>query len=170
MNRCFVFALLLVAFKLCASAPLRELPSKAAFEEYWKLVDESQAENESFQEWIPKSETDSNWTKSFGIQCYTLEKQYDLKHFYNLFIETLAQDFAAQPDVFHHQIERQDDDHLIFSWWCDGKNYEIGREWVHLLKEKENRVVFARFATKASEANADDELWRVCIRDLQPAS
>lgn len=170
MKKLFLPTLLALGMNLFASEPIAPLLHKKEFTDYWKLVEESNGEKESFQEWVPNSEASDKWSKSFGIQRYQLEGDYDLQHFYNLFIETLSKDFAENKDVLHYEILSQDDHNLVFTWWCEGQDYEIGREWVHLLKEDNYSVLFLRFATKDKEVSSSDEIWRECVTKIESST
>ncbi len=163
MKKIFLPILCALAVNAFASEPLTPLLHQKEFADYWMLVEESDGEKESFQEWIPSSEAADKWSKSFGIQRYQLERGYDLEHFYNLFIETLSKDFENNKEVLHYEILSQDERNLVFTWWCEDQDYEIGREWVHLVKEDNYCVLFLRFATKEKEVSPSDETWRECV-------
>lgn len=139
------------------------LPNQDVFDKYWKLVEEHSDDGELIQEWIPAFEDEENWSKSFGVQSYQLIKDYDLKYFHQMFMETLKKDFEGQEDKLSYEIMDQDDKHILFSWWCDAAGFEIQREWVHLLKGDDRRVVFVRFATKELEVQDKDQPWRECL-------
>lgn len=163
MKKIRLLAPLMFATTLMATDPIAPIKNSDQFSSYWKIVEEEQGDKESFQEWIPQGETQELWTKSFGMQKYKLEKGYDLQHFYDLFIETLAGDFESESQELKHEVLEETDDHLLFSWWCEQGDYEIGREWVHLIKRDNNEVVFLRFATKSKDVNAEDDLWREAL-------
>lgn len=152
---------------LFAQDKVVSIPNQSEFDKYWKLVEEDIHTEEAFQEWIPISESDELWTKSFGIQRYQLKENYDLEHFYNFFIETLSKGFDESKTILNHEVLSKDDNHLTFSWWNNDAQSEIGREWVHLLKEDSNRILFVRFATKSSEINHEDDIWRECIANAE---
>lgn len=156
-----------VGLNLFAQDQVVSIPNQVEFDKYWKLVDENIQAEEAFQEWIPVGESDELWTKSFGIQRYQLKEDYNLENFYKFFIETLSKGFEENKSTFNHEILSQNENHLAFSWWSDDAQSEIGREWVHLLKEDSHRILFVRFATKNSEISSDDDIWRDCITNAE---
>lgn len=162
---------LLVIFALCfANFAFAQdsitLPNQDVFDKYWKLVEEHSDDGELIQEWIPSFEDEESWSKSFGIQSYKLLKDYDLKYFHQMFMETLKKDFEGQEEKLSYEILEQDDKHILFSWWCDLPGYDIQREWVHLLKGDDRRIMFVRFATKDWEIQDKDQPWRECLTQV----
>ncbi len=166
MKKLLLICAAFIGLQLMAEERVVSIPNQEAFDSYWQLLDENVQADEAFQEWIPVGENREAWSKSFGIQRYQLKEDYDLKHFYKMFVETIAKDFEDTQESFCHEIQTQDENHLTFSWWCEGSDYEIGREWVHLLKEDSKRVLFVRFATKSSTVSDEDSVWRDCIADV----
>lgn len=143
---------------------LVKIPNSSSFDQYWKLVEEQVQESESLQEWIPNFEREDSWTKSFGVQYYQLPEDYNIHYFYQMFIETLGQDFDQNKNIFHHEIIEETPNHIFFSWWCEGADYEIGREWVNIMKGDDHKILFVRFATKNSEIEEKDLLWVDCLK------
>lgn len=149
---------------LSAQSQIVDIPNKDLFDKYWSLVEDKNSENESLKEWIPSFESEKTWTKSFGIQHYKMPEDYDIHYFYQMFIETLSKDFKEGKEPFKHKVHEKDMNHILFSWWSNGPDLEIGREWIHILKSKDNQVLFVRFATKNFKEDQDDSIWRECLK------
>ncbi len=162
----FLTLLSLCSAWLGALQEVVSIPDPQNFQQYWQLVEEKHQELESLQEWVPIADSDEARTKSFGIQLYQLEEDYDLKHFYTMFVETLERDFEDNESSFLHETHSESPEAILFSWWSEPHDHEVGKEWVHLMKDDHNRVLFVRFATKSFEESAEDDVWRECLKQV----
>lgn len=144
-------------------ATLAKIPHHEKFVSQWKLVENFESQSEKIQEWVPVNESAENCTRSFGVQLYTLEKDYDVKHFYRLFVDTLSAEFTEDSNPFYFETLFENDKEILFSWWTDDATFEIGREWVHILKGDKKQILFVRFATKDKNIDPANAEWLDCV-------
>lgn len=145
-----------------------DFPHKSEFKKHWQLAfDQAEDINEKIKEWTPKEEllTQTN-NEAFTIQAYQLDDSFKLKDVYQKFIDTLEES-VQEEGLISTNIKHEDDDSLYFEWWINEPSQKPEHEWVKLMKNKYNQLVFVRFATQKEALNQDDLIWTTCIEEAK---
>jgi hypothetical protein len=162
---CICFALQTVTANEMLNCPL-SFPNQVDFENYWELKAENGEPHEKIMDWAPLSKKAEESNESFTVQTYQFDQFFDLRMIYDKFVATLKENMDS-PELLNIKVHSKGRKAISFEWWVDPPHKDAQREWVKLMKNKDNQLAIVRFLTKSELSESEKALWVECVAQAE---